>query len=165
MDCHLPGSSVHGILQAKILERVAISFSRGTSQPRDRTQVSCMVGRRFTIWTTGEAHSGLKSDPNGESWLGVSLLPLQITDNLTLSPEQSGPPFVRTELWRELKPFLRFWTGCHVNDSRDWICYLHCNPPFPVAIQWESRVVYRSNMELDEDSVVSLQIKRMDFFP
>ena len=47
MDCSLPGSSVHGIFQARILEWVAISFSRGSSQPRDRTQVSCIVGRRF----------------------------------------------------------------------------------------------------------------------
>ena len=47
MDCSLSGSSVHGILQARILEWVAISFSRGSSQPRDRTQVSCIAGRRF----------------------------------------------------------------------------------------------------------------------
>ena len=40
MDCNLPGSSLHGILQARVLEWVAISFSRGSSQPRDRTQVS-----------------------------------------------------------------------------------------------------------------------------
>ena len=38
--CSLPGSSVHGIFQARILERVAISYSRGSSQPRDQTQVS-----------------------------------------------------------------------------------------------------------------------------
>ena len=44
MDCSLPGSSVHGILQARILEWVAISFSRGSSQPRDWTWVSCIVG-------------------------------------------------------------------------------------------------------------------------
>ena len=52
MDCSLPGSSVHGILQAKILEWLAISFSRGSSRPRDRTQVSCIVGRHFTVWAT-----------------------------------------------------------------------------------------------------------------
>ena len=40
MDCSLPGSSVHGILQARILEWVAISFSRGSSRPRDRTHIS-----------------------------------------------------------------------------------------------------------------------------
>ena len=52
MDCSLPGSSVHGIFQARILEWVAISFSRGSSQPRDRSRVSRIVGRRFTIWAT-----------------------------------------------------------------------------------------------------------------
>ena len=48
MDCSPPGSSIHGILQARILEWVAISFSRGPSQPRNRTQVSCIAGRFFT---------------------------------------------------------------------------------------------------------------------
>ena len=49
MDCSPPDSSVHGILQAKILEWAAISFSRGSSQPRDRTQVSDVAGRPFTL--------------------------------------------------------------------------------------------------------------------
>ena len=44
MDCSPPGSPVHGILQARILEWVAIPFSRGSSPPRDRTQVSCTAG-------------------------------------------------------------------------------------------------------------------------
>ena len=54
MDCSLPDSSVHGILQARILDCVAIPFSRGSSWPRDQTQVSCIVGRFFTIWATRE---------------------------------------------------------------------------------------------------------------
>ena len=49
MDYSPPGSSVHGILQARILEWVAIFFSMGSSQPRDQTQVSRTVDRRFTI--------------------------------------------------------------------------------------------------------------------
>ena len=49
-DCSLPGSSVHGIFQARVLEWVAISFSRGSSRPRDWTCVSCIVGRHFTVW-------------------------------------------------------------------------------------------------------------------
>ena len=49
MDCSPPGSSVHGIFQVRVLEWVAISFSRGSSQLRDQTQVSRIVGRRFTI--------------------------------------------------------------------------------------------------------------------
>ena len=47
MNCSPPGSSIHGILQARILEWVAISFSKGTSQPRDRTRVSHIAGRCF----------------------------------------------------------------------------------------------------------------------
>ena len=55
MDCSLPGSSIHGIFQARILEWVAISLSRGSSWSRDWTRVSHIVGRRFTIWATKEA--------------------------------------------------------------------------------------------------------------
>ena len=53
-DCSLPGSSAHGIFQARVLEWLAISFSRGSSRPRDWTQISCIVGRRFPIWVTRE---------------------------------------------------------------------------------------------------------------
>ena len=52
MDCGRPGSSVHGILWARIPERFAISFSRGSSHPRDQTWASCIVGRFFTVWNT-----------------------------------------------------------------------------------------------------------------
>ena len=55
MDCILPDSSLHGMLQARILEWVAVSFSRGPSRPRDRTQVSCVAGRFFTNRATREA--------------------------------------------------------------------------------------------------------------
>ena len=56
MDCSLPGSSIHGIFQTRVLEWVDISFSRRSSQPRDRTQVSRIAGRCFTLWATREAH-------------------------------------------------------------------------------------------------------------
>ena len=52
MNCSLPGSSVHGILQARIPEWVAISFSKASSPPRDQTQASCIAGRFFTLWAT-----------------------------------------------------------------------------------------------------------------
>ena len=55
VNCDLPGSSIHGILQARILEWVAISFSRGSSRPRDWTRVSRLAGRRFNLWATREA--------------------------------------------------------------------------------------------------------------
>ena len=60
-DCSLPGSSVHGIFHARVLEWVAISFSRGSSQPRDWTWVLHAAGRCFTLWATGEAQGHLKS--------------------------------------------------------------------------------------------------------
>ena len=69
MDCSLSGSSVHGIFQAKVLEWVAISFSRGSSQPRNRNRVSCIAGRRFTSWATREA---LKSKGK-EVWESIEI--------------------------------------------------------------------------------------------
>ena len=55
MDWGPPGSSVHGIFQARILVQVAISFSKRFSWPRDRTQVSHIAGRSFNLWATKEA--------------------------------------------------------------------------------------------------------------
>ena len=59
MDRSPPGFSVHGILQARILEWFAIPFSKGSSRPRDRTQVSCIAGRFFTVWATREVLSDI----------------------------------------------------------------------------------------------------------
>ena len=54
MDCSPPGSSIHGILQARILEWVAIPFSWVSSQPRDQIRISCMAGRLFTAESLGK---------------------------------------------------------------------------------------------------------------
>ena len=88
MDYSLLGSSVHGIFQARVLEWVAIAFSRESSQPTDQTQVSLIVGRGFTIWLNGlnpskyfqicelmltfkkESWSSLKDDRRSISYLG-----------------------------------------------------------------------------------------------
>ena len=59
MDCSLPGFSVHEILQARILDWVAISFSRASSPPRAWTHVSSISGRLFTIWATRKAYNNL----------------------------------------------------------------------------------------------------------
>ena len=67
--CSPPGSSVHGILQARILEWFSISFSRRFSWSRDWTQFSCIAGRFFTIWVIWEAPfsslSGCRVTHNG----------------------------------------------------------------------------------------------------
>ena len=52
-DCSPSGSSAHGIFQARVLDWIANFFSRGFSQPGDQTRVSCITGRFFTIWATG----------------------------------------------------------------------------------------------------------------
>ena len=72
MDCSLSGSSVHGIFQARLLEWIAISFSRGSSRPRNWTQVSQIAGRRFTDWAT-----------RAEAWTQVNLSP---EENWNYSP-------------------------------------------------------------------------------
>ena len=56
MDCSPPGSSLHGVSQARILEWVAISFSRGSSWPRDQTWISGIAGENLYHWATREAH-------------------------------------------------------------------------------------------------------------
>ena len=80
MDCSLPDSSVYGILQATILKWVAIPFSRGSSQPRDWTWISCIAGRFLTIWAIRETDiyhytfvqthrtCGIESEPKGKMW-------------------------------------------------------------------------------------------------
>ena len=54
MDCSLPGSSVHRIFQSRVLEWVAVSFSRASSWPRDWTWLSHIAGRYFDVWATRE---------------------------------------------------------------------------------------------------------------
>ena len=75
MDCNLLGFSIHRILQARTLEWIAISFSRGSSQPRDRTRVSRIGGRRFNLWATRDA-PGL-DDLNREQISPGNLLEIQ----------------------------------------------------------------------------------------
>ena len=63
MDYSSPGFSVHGIFQARIVEWVAVSFSRGSSQPKDQTWFSHIAGRLFTIWATRELSTCNAGDP------------------------------------------------------------------------------------------------------
>ena len=57
-DCSPPGSSVHGIFQTRMLEWISIPFSKGSSQPRNQTWVSCIADRLFTDWATREGLKG-----------------------------------------------------------------------------------------------------------
>ena len=79
IDCSLSGSSVHEIFQARVLESIAISFSRGSSRPRNRTRVSHITGRRFTVWVYRVLI--LKRGFKGSIWIltGDALWILQIS--------------------------------------------------------------------------------------
>ena len=108
IDCSLPGSAVRGILQARILEWVAISCSRGSSQPRNRTQVSCTADRFFTNWVMRE--------PYPRAW--SHLLNQLLCAGTVLSPL---PTLLRQSSWVKLTnykaiiPFYR-WE----NQNRDF---------------------------------------------
>ena len=84
MDCSLSGSSVHGILQARILEWVAMPFSRGSSQPRDQTWVSRIAGGRFIVRATREAQKrrpterSLKVEGRQGDWAKVQGTPINV---------------------------------------------------------------------------------------
>ena len=84
MNRGLPGSSVHEILQARILQWVAISFSRGSSRLRDRTPVSCTAGWWFTVWTTREVFDSYDQ-------IILQTVPLYILKNSMELPVASHP--------------------------------------------------------------------------
>ena len=101
VDCNLPGTSEHGILQARILEWVAMPSSRGSSQSRDRTQVSYIAGRFFTVWATRKAQ--LLGQPTADGLKGM-LVPSSLglilnvwnKDCPSTYPIPIIPPYVRT---------------------------------------------------------------------
>ena len=89
MDCSPPGSSVHGIFQARILEWVAIYFSRGSSRTRDQTHISCVshIADRFlTIWATRETLSQLYSNLKKKEFFNFEA-------SRSIAPKWRGYPF------------------------------------------------------------------------
>ena len=78
MDCNLPGFFIHSIFQARVPEWVAISFSRESSQPRDQTQVSRIASRRFTLWVTREALTGLEDTLNQYDLVSLNCIYLHL---------------------------------------------------------------------------------------
>ena len=83
MDCSLPGSSLHGILQARVLEGIAISFSRGSSRPWNWTQISHIPGWCFNLWATREAQRRYSANKRKcqKLWVKKGLKTGQYQDN------------------------------------------------------------------------------------
>ena len=112
MDCSPPGSSVREFFQARILEWVAISFSRGSSWPRDQTQVSCKAGRFFTNLIRREALNYTKKDLNDPdnhkgviTYLEPDILECEVKWALgnTATIKASGGDGIPAELFKILK--------------------------------------------------------------
>ena len=107
IDCSPPGSSVHGIIQRRILEWTAISFSRGSCPPRDRTQVSLIADRCFPAWATREAQIPAPNNP--EQFKSVHLQTLQTN----LPP----PPFNQIRYIHSQILRIRTWASLGDNHS------------------------------------------------
>ena len=121
--------TVHGILQARILERVAISLSRGSSQPRDWTQVSCIAGGFFTSWATREAQVNI---------LSLSILHLRtcVVFNNKWSLLTSSVPLNRLPWWLSGKE-----STCSCGrHGFPWVGKIPCrrkSQPTPVFLPWK----------------------------
>ena len=120
-----PGSSVHGTVQARILEWAAFSFSRGSSGPRDQTDVSCIADRFFTFWATREPHASIIFLI---SWFVFTII-TQFFSNRLLSPLHL---FVLVSYY--LAPFV--WNTFVISLCQTYwwspVCTLqdHCSPCF-----------------------------------
>ena len=101
MDCSPPDSSVHGILQARMLECVDIPFSRGSSWPRNQTWVSYIAGRFFTIWATREAPVNLRMFHQPQKKLCLNIIPFILLHPTppASTPQPSVSQFSRVRLF------------------------------------------------------------------
>ena len=130
--CNAMDYTVHGIPQARILEWVAFPFSRGSSQPRDGTQISHIVDGFFTSWTTGEALGLWKHQPNLPSpshgilpilfiFMSVLYYPLnQLHDHgwvMTHSLKNTGPAYTTSAAGWALGSQQKLW-GSDESKSR-----------------------------------------------
>ena len=97
MDCSPPGSSIHGLCQARGLEWVAISFCRGASGPSGQTRVSCIVDRCFNVWAT--LWSLIIKQLKGDTQDGLSLV-TQMGKSLPVMREMRFDPWVGKIPWR-----------------------------------------------------------------
>ena len=125
MDCSPPDSSVREILQARILEWIAIPFSRGSSWPRDRTWISHIAGRFFTIWTINSVQFG--GSVMSSSWW------LQHTRPLCPSPTPGAYSNSRPLSW---------W--CHPTSSSSVVPVSFCPQSFPESGSFQMSQLFPS---------------------
>ena len=129
MDCSLPASSVHGIFQARLLEWVAISFSRGSSWPRDWTSISCIAGRCFT-------EAFCQSVQFSHSVVSYSLQPHE--------PQHARPPCPSPTARVHPNPCPLCW-WCHPNISSSVIPFSSCPQSFPASGSFQISQLFTSS--------------------
>ena len=123
MVCSPPGSSVHGIFQARILEWVAIPFSRVSSQPKDQTQVSHTAGRFFTVWATRDNLAKVSIKPQGNYF--PSIFKQLLKDMLyqregKQTKKKTQDPRNRVSNREEKQE--KFWKLCWRKNPGYWLC-------------------------------------------
>ena len=102
IDCSPPGSSVHGIFQARIMEQFAISYSRGSSRPRDQTQVSCLLHWQVNSLPLSHLGSPRSMNTSGKSFLRppLHLFPLISIWIAIIYVEKAMTPHSSTLAWK-----------------------------------------------------------------
>ena len=127
VDCSPPGSSVPGILQARILEWVTIPFSRGSSRPSDWTLVSLIAGRFFTVWATRKAHGAQKTLHKCVLWclllflVGQGVYPIEIRMQYKCSRYLGWENFVLgLEHWDGANFQMAFLTALRAGTAYGW---------------------------------------------
>ena len=126
VDCSPPSSYVYGILQARILECVAISFSRGSSWPRDQTQVSHIAGRRFNLCTTRETLKYKNTVSQKTSYRDTELQIQVLTSKISSKERKPG--------WKK--------KGEEVGEGvwKGWP--YRCLPPTDIQALWDFSCIY-----------------------
>ena len=145
MDGSLPGSSVHGILQARILEWVTMPSSSGSSQPRDRTQVSGIAGVFFTVWATRKVLVEQKASissvsvhlPANGLWHCPSRhvrkprLPIKFCESLHLSP------------WSVTRTKCTSRSVWSLPECVHWTCYVRLRKSIiPTILNWDEKILF-----------------------
>ena len=157
MDYSLPGSSIHGIFQARVLEWTAIFFSRGSYRPRDQARVSHIVGRGFTVWAT-KKYIHICSVQFSHSVISDSLQPHGLQH--ARPPCPSSTPGVYSNSCP-----LSQW--CHPTISSSVVPFSSCLQSFPASGSFPLSQFFASGGQSIEISALTsvLPMNIQDWFP